>query len=786
MKKLRNIFITALSAICAFCFAACGDKPGPKPEKDVYREVSYTAEHSSSDRLVSFYSSDESLSEFLNDYRERHMRYNDNRIHTHPVGAGQSAWKEWEAMIGSWWDASATYGTLPEHYATRDWVTNWLLSPPQDRQGYIWADDGVTYDSWGMGWAFPSVNVLVGGAVTYPGNYYKFDTPGDFEGFTATGGGMSVANSVLQVTANNVEQIEIISKDALGFSTIISPFLKFGMFFDGNGGYELEDIYIYYTTENEPTWNEENKVSFSRYALNGHAVSSDAPLENAGYFIPMYMSDGWGFSRTRYVKQFKIVLRAKQGTTFSGTFGLDYAITEYDDRQALNPCNYILAAKSVCEYAQDASLVKRILPNARKAMNFLYNQLDGESGLISTAYFKGHNSDGGKRTGTGLGNGYWDVLAFPDVNLYCNLSYYNAVCAMYYLETMAQNMDISASKTTTVNSEMDGFDEYSLDADSLAALTVKSRDRFRAEFWNDKTKRFHAGKFEDGTVLDCGYLMFNEQAVAAGLPDSEQTKLIMQWINGERKVESDNSTGSDIYYYEFAPRFNTADIGSNVVWSYESRWDGNVQNGGTALHLGYYDIVAQSRYSAEKTYGRLYDVRDWYGRVTEAWENAKKEDPSLSPMRFYRPYYQTKPYNPQGGDSGGVVGLDYEFLEAALLIKAVPDALFGMDTLADGTLVFEPVTDKGLDWLRMENVTFAGYYVDATVSRYFVEISGVTRISDKTGNKNAKLQVRLLKPTFDCKVLVGGKEAEYKTEGDRLVVDCPLDNVRVEIVPAAR
>lgn len=94
----------------------------------------------------------------------------------------------------------------------------------------------------------------------------------------------------------------------------------------------------------------------------------------------MYLQDEWGSdSRTR-ITRIKLVLAAEEGSTFSGSLNLDYLCTEYDDRQPLNPCNYILAAKNIVEFSQDEALLAEIMPHARAAMNFLLNQLQGMKG----------------------------------------------------------------------------------------------------------------------------------------------------------------------------------------------------------------------------------------------------------------------------------------------------------------------------------------------------------------------------------------------------------------------
>lgn len=766
MKKTVCLFLSCLMAL-AF-FAGCADKTPPDDTPgEEYEYYAYDAPHTSEDRLLWFYSSDSGLDSFLNDYRERHMRYSDNRIHSHPVGAGSTAWKEWESMIGGWWDASAENGTIDSFYATKDLVSSWLVSPRQDRQGYIWADEGNDIASWGMGWAFPDY--------TLGGTGWLFDTEDNTEGWTAENASLSVSGSVLTAASSGqVNSIELISP-AFECNTLISPFLRMGLGFSASGEVAVDDLYVYYQTENNSSWSESRKVSFSQFCTTGFQI--DSSFDSQGFFFPMYLQDEWGSdSRTR-ITRIKLVLAAEEGSTFSGSLNLDYLCTEYDDRQPLNPCNYILAAKNIVEFSQDEALLAEIMPHARAAMNFLLNQLQGDEGLIDTGYLVGHFNDGLKGVGTGLGNGYWDVLAFPQINLYCNISYYNALVAMSYLENMCGHYGVETQDVTTANDDMSGTYRYAETAESLAQLAETCKTRMQEEFWNEQTGRFHAGVREFyNDIQDHGYLMFNQQVLASGIAAEEQAESVLAWINGERTVAGDQSTGEDIYYYEFAPRFNTAEIGSDFYWAYSASFNGNVQNGGTALHLAYYDLVSQAMLNKNKSFDRLKTIQAWYEKVKAAggtgWD-------------FYHAYYDNTNIGIQGGTSSGTIGVDYEFLEAALLLTAVPDAYFGLDTRYDGTLIVSPALPGALDYWRMENLTFGKYYYDLSIGQYFVQCSAVSEYTAGSGLENAKLEIRMNEPSFQYKIFLNGEETQdYRVEGGKIVLQTEFGNVKAEIKPA--
>ena len=130
------------------------------------------------------------------------------------------------------------------------------------------------------------------------------------------------------------------------------------------------------------------------------------------------------------------------------------------------------------------------------------------------------------------------------------------------------------------------------------------------------------------------------------------------------------------------------------------------------------------------------------------------------------------------GDSEGPVGIDCEFLEAALLFVSVPDAFFGLSPLSDGTLAVEPYMPSSLDFWRMENLAFAGKTYDCSIGKYFVQISNVS------GEGDANLEIRLRKPDFRYKVTCNGSPVDSREENGRIVVKVPFGNVKVEVSKA--
>lgn len=752
--------LTMVFAVSTGCFS---DK------KDSYYYYDYSAKHESMTNFISFYSSDENLDAFLNDFAERHMRDTMNKIGTQAVGIGSMQWKDWETRISSWWDASAENGTMSGTYATKDLNEAFLSAPKQDREGYVWTDTSADVSSWGMGWQFPSY--LQAGAG------WTFDTAGITDGWTVNGGSASVSGSKLVAQAvSATETLELVSPE-FAVQANITPFFRVGLEFAGSGSYQIEDLYLYYKTSSDTDWSDGRRMSFKEMCTTGFDIGS-GNIEKGSFFFPTYMDEKWGQGSSTTVKQVKIVLKAENGTTFRGKLSLDYACTEFDDRLPTNPSIYIAALKNAVEYSQDAEFLNQVLPYARRAMNYLLHQLQGAQGLVSTKALVGHYNKGLHTKGSGMASGYWDVLAMPEVNIYANIYFYDALVAMSYLEKMAEfyNVDSYDDVITTEDIQNDKIYTYTQTSESLDKLADVCKTKMQAEFWNDQTGRFHAGHYDTaaGEAQDHGYLLFNEQLIASGIATQKQAESVMQWINGERKIANDESKGDDIYYFEFAPRFNTDDIGTDFYWGYSTAWNGNVQNGGTALHLSYYDLLAQAVVNKDNSFARLKNIQKWYENVQQAGGEG---------LNFYREYYKDIPDMPlQGNDTQGILGLDYEWLEAAILMAAVPDAYFGLSAGYNNVLRVEPSLPAALDFWKMENLTFSGYYYDLSIGHYFVEISDILEYRDGSGSENAKIEIVFAKPNFNFKLYVNDVEtSDFIIDENQLSVSVPFDDVKVEI-----
>lgn len=793
MKKgIQTIVAAALGATMLFS-ASCGGKgessSSPTGITDGYE---YTPQHYSMHGRLAFYSDDTRLDNFLNEYFERHMRYSDLRVHEFPVGGGQPVWKEWESIIASFWDASVrNLGS----YSTNVFLENWLrlkYMSRQDRQGYISTSTGVSSDDWGQGWAFPEYkhNRLGGYGAEFAS---ESETENWIAGTDTTVGYNTVSSEgYMTLSAKSAESIsaetEIVNrKGGKGVDAFCSPFLHFSWKANLQNGTEanVEDLYVYFRTGEDDAWSEDKCMRYSEYA----SVTADFSSANGvsqGTFLPMFLNEKWGRDPigNKKITALKFVLKAKEGTRLDGEVSFNFIRCDFDDRFGDNCGQYIAAAKNYLGYKQDTELLKEVLPVARGAMQFYLTCLDGAAnGVIDNSYLVGHFNAGAEKNGAGISDGFWDAISFPNVNLYSNLSYHQALKGMIYLEEMAEAAGVTVPETKVLGKDMKTEIVYSETVSTLREKLARCEEKMRELFWDNEKGRFYAGNYDsaDGTPatggkMDYGFVLFNLQAVTDGVATEEQAEKIMEWISGERIVEGDDSTGSDLYKFRFAPRFSTKNNTTDNIWvvGQSKTWENGVRNGGAVMQTSYYDLISRTELlGGNDAFSRLKEIEAFYYDVRAF----VTED--SSPRDFYRNYFNSLGIGMQGAYDGqdheGPIGIDCEFYEAAILFASVPDAFFGLSPSPEGNLTVSPSFPDSLKFWRMENLYFAGSLYDLSVGKYFVQI---TNMKEET---NRSVTVKLSKPSASFRVYYNGTEIPYTEEDGRIVVTIPFANGKVEL-----
>ncbi len=257
----------------------------------------------------------------------------------------------------------------------------------------------------------------------------------------------------------------------------------------------------------------------------------------------------------------------------------------------------------------------------RKAMDYMLTNLNGRSGLMTI--FDPRN-DGTVR---GLASNYWDSLNFFGYNsAYENILFYRSVLAMADIESFLGN----ASEA----------DRYILIAENIKTV-------FNNYFWSEKNGRYITSVNVKGDVLDFGLTFVNFMAVSAGLASEEQAKLIYEWIDGKRIVESDTSKGGDIYNFKVSARSNTVAIetieedGLHYWWynghsfndvkpGHWGEYGNQMQNGGTIFYTSYYDILGRTLLSADSAIGRFNTI------MAEFHKDSLRRSPRPLPGNYYQ------------------------------------------------------------------------------------------------------------------------------------------------------
>ena len=242
-----------------------------------------------------------------------------------------------------------------------------------------------------------------------------------------------------------------------------------------------------------------------------------------------------------------------------------------------------------------------MIDKLRKAMEYMLITLNGESGLM-TIYDP--RNDG---TVYGVSSNYWDSLNFFGYNsAYENILFYQSVLAMADIENYLGN---------------------AADAQYYLATAEKIKTKFNEYFWDATKGRYITSVNVKGDVLDFGVTFVNFMAVSAGLASEEQAVSIYDWVDGKRIIQSDTSTGTDIYNFKVSARSNTVAVetvqedGLHYWWynghSFNDVLPGHwgeyglqMQNGGTIFYTSHYDVSGRTFISGDNAMARFNTIMD--------------------------------------------------------------------------------------------------------------------------------------------------------------------------------
>jgi len=798
IKKLLVLFIVFVMSLSLF--AGCGKKGGEE-------QTAYEG------NVLNFQSSDKQLADFLNDYSHRHLRYDEYGIASENEYLNKTSMfaMNW-ATMGSIWHNFTGSGM---NYDMHEYTKYFIQSIDQDDHGMIYAAHNLFMvgmsnitDGISQGWPFPTWRESGSRNTVYEFNSGAQDkalwTVCDGATFDVNDRGYAVfsynapsAGDDFTLTTTNV-------LNGNGIQTKHAPLIEMELCFDDYNnaigtGTDVEDIYVIWKTrEGGDQWFE---APYSLYCTNPKELTYSFAQR---LYFDMYLHEDWD---EKVVTDLGIKIASKDGKKLNIQNGsINYIRPNYDTRKSNFTYQYILMCGNYFNATNDVEYLAEVLPKIREAYLFLTHTLQGEKGLLNIDFLYGHNAIGRvydqnnnlitMNTGDGITNSYWDIMLCSEINLEANVYFYQATKVMQALEQRIIDAGLSV-EGGSVKNRVPGLARINYDYTpaSLEAFASLIKTNIEADikpvrqanglyqneggFWNPETGRFAHGIREDlGTILDYGHVVWNTEAVMAGLGTASQQKSIMDWVTGKRTVAGDTSFGDDIYAYEFAPRTTTrSNITDYGFYAMTYGWSKDVQDGGTVMWASYYDLMARIKvYGGDSAYDRLKGIYAWYQKVRAV--DSKGTD-------FYFDYYLlngdgTAKYTlQQSGVSRGAMGLDREFFENCILPTAVPYGLFGMDGSKYNVISYTNNLPSDLGYLQIDNVLTGGVRYSIRMEKNTLEVKNTVNDEIPAGYK---VSLNLKKPSGSFKVLVNGKETtDYAVNGNLITVTVPFANVRVSV-----
>jgi hypothetical protein len=594
-------------------------------------------------------------------------------LHYQNAGPLIPLWDEWMPMA-TLWPARGSGEQLGKMRAK--WAAT-LSSRPMSDEGYVLTlqHDGPAH---AHGWPFPGWHIAGGVGWHFRGTGiagYDLPTVGP-EGWEITGGKIGDVNDKGLVVELK-EPRATLSHAGFTIAAKDAPWLRLNWW---AAGLERANCYVEWTTREHPDFSPDRRAYFAPATgrdephlfmpMGGGGGKLDLTRGETRTMIPVYRISTWAGTITSF--------RIGFDNTGPTSVVIKSFHTACDTRHNVNNSNFIRGCHDYFYWSGDITFLRNQMPRIRSAMRFIEREFQTRQKKCVYTTWPGHEGRSGVRwidgkkqivRGEGIGSNYWDLLPFGGEDALATIYYYDAVCDLAELEEQ-----IARHPQWCVAQGADAFDPI-----DLRKHADEVREYGTRRFWSETTGRFGTVDL-DGQMHDYGFTFLNNEAVYFGFATPEQARSIHSWLSGERAVEGDTATGSDIYHWRFGPRSTTRRNLDYYFWGWSNPeqipWGYQVQDGGAVLGWSYHDLMARLMTAGpDDAASRLRQIGAWFDE-TQAEGG-------------YRAYYAKDPArgSMQGGNVAGGLGLDKEFFESVLVPQVMLYGFLGFRPTADGCAI---------------------------------------------------------------------------------------------------
>lgn len=456
--------------------------------------------------------------------------------------------------------------------------------------------------------------------------------------------------------------------------------------------------FVQWKTADRPEFDGNRRMEFAPITVTGGMAYSDVPICDSPTWSPEGRMTG---------------MRLGVSGADGAQIVLKSIITPADTRHNINNPHFIQGSANYLDWTGDVDFLRRNIARMRKALAFSISEFRLRESLCVDMPWFGHDGRSGfvrkpdgdraSRWAVGVGNNYWDLLPFGGKDTLSTIYHYDALRRMARIERL-----ISRSPQWRVPD-----DANRLSPEDLEDLAERIKEHAGRLFWNADKGRFVACIGHDGEAHDYGYTIVNLEATHYGFATPDQARSILEWLDGARVIPGDTSQGPDIYAWRFGPRSSTL---RNTEW-YSGMWEplnvpwgDQVQDGGGVLGFSYFDLMARLKARGpDDALRRLKAITRWFNEVQSEGG--------------YRSYY-AKPGRGtlQGGGPPGGLGLDYEFVESALVPQIMLYGFLGLQPGPDAMRI-DPKLPSSWPSLTITRIRYHGLTMDITATRRTIEIA---------------------------------------------------------------